>query len=53
LLYDRETWTIKGMDARRITAAEKKYMRRYTWTYYKTNAKIAKDLKITPFWTNY
>jgi hypothetical protein len=39
------------MDARRITAAEMKYMRRtagYTWTYYKTNVRIAKELKITP-----
>jgi uncharacterized protein involved in propanediol utilization len=28
LLYGRETWTIKAGDARRITAAEMKYMRR-------------------------
>ena len=38
-------------DARRITAAEMKYMRRtarYTGTHYKTNAQIAKELKITP-----
>ena len=51
LLYGSETWTIKAGDARRITAAEMKYMRRragYTWTYYKTNAQIAKELKITP-----
>jgi hypothetical protein len=35
LLYGSETWTIKARDARRITAAEMKYMRRiagYTWT---------------------
>ena len=41
LLYGSETWTIKASDARRITAAEMKYMRRtagYTWTDYKTNA---------------
>jgi len=34
LLYGGETWTIKASDARRITAAEMKYMRRtagYTW----------------------
>jgi len=34
-----------------ITAAEMKYMRRtagYTWTDYKTNTQIAKELKITP-----
>ena len=50
LLYDSETWTIKASDARRITAAEMKYMRTagYTWTDYKTNAQIAKELKITP-----
>ena len=51
LLYGSETWTIKASDARRITAAEMKYMRRtagYTWTDYKTNAQIAKELKITP-----
>jgi len=50
LLYGSETWTIKASDARRITAAEMKYMRRtagYTWTEYKTNAQIAKELKIT------
>jgi len=36
--------------ARRITAAEVKYMRRtagYTWTDYNTNAQIAKELKMT------
>jgi hypothetical protein len=51
LLYGSETWTIKGRDARRITAAEMKYMRRktgYIWTDYKTNTQIAKELKITP-----
>jgi len=50
LLYGSETWTIKPSDARRITAAEMKYMRRragYTWTHYTTNAQIAKDLIIT------
>jgi hypothetical protein len=37
LLCGSETWTIKASDARRITAAETKYMRRtagYTWTNY-------------------
>ena len=50
LLHGSETWTIKASDARRITAAEMKYMRRtagYTWTDYKTNAQNAKELKIT------
>jgi len=51
LLYGNETWTIKASDARRMTAAEMKYMRRtvgYTWTDHKTNAQVAKELKITP-----
>jgi len=51
LLYGSETWTVIASDGRRITAAEMKYMRRtavYTWTDYKTNAQIAKELKITP-----
>ena len=43
--------TIKARDARRITAVEMKYMRitaGYIWVDYKTNAQIAKELKITP-----
>jgi len=50
LLYGSETWIIKASDARRITAAEMKHMRTagYIWTDYKTNAQIAKELKITP-----
>jgi hypothetical protein len=39
LLYGRENWTTKARDARRITAAEMKLMRKaaaYTWTDYKT-----------------
>ena len=50
MLYGSETWTIKARDARRITAAEMKYRRRtvgYTWTDYKTNTQIGKELKIT------
>jgi hypothetical protein len=49
LLYGSKIWIIKAKNARRITAAEIKYMRRtagYTWTDYKTNAQIAKELKI-------
>jgi len=51
LLYGSETWTVKANDARRITAAEMKYMRRtagYTWKDYRTNAQISKELKTTP-----
>jgi hypothetical protein len=51
LLYGSETGTVKARDAKRITAAEMKYMRRtagYIWTDYKTNTQIAKELKITP-----
>jgi hypothetical protein len=50
LLYGSKIWTIKARDARIITAAEMKYMRRtagYTWTDYKTNTQITKELKIT------
>jgi hypothetical protein len=46
-----ESIIIKARDARRISAAELKYMRRtagYTWTDYKTNLDIAKELEITP-----
>jgi hypothetical protein len=51
LLYGSETWTIKARDSRRITVEEMKYTRRtagYTWTEYKANTQIAKELKITP-----
>jgi len=44
-LYGSETLTIKASDARRITAAEMKYVRRtagYTWADYETNSKGAK-----------
>jgi hypothetical protein len=49
LLYGSENWTIKARDARRITAAEMKYMRTagYTWTDHKINTEIAKELHIT------
>jgi len=49
LLYGSETWTVKASDARRITVAEMKYMRRTagcTWTDYETNEQIANELKI-------
>jgi len=42
---------LKQVIARRITAADMQYMRRtagYTWTDCKTNAQIAKELKVTP-----
>jgi hypothetical protein len=41
---------VKVGDARRIIAAEMKYIRktaRYTWTDYTANTDIAKELKIT------
>ena len=50
MLYGSETWTNKARDARIITAAEMKYMRKragYTGTDSKTNTQIAKELKIT------
>jgi hypothetical protein len=48
LLYGGETWTVKGRDGRRITAAEMKYTTitaGYTWTDYKTNTQICKGIK--------
>ena len=51
LLYGSESWSITARDGWRITAAEMKYIRRraeYTWTDYKTNTQITKELKITP-----
>ena len=51
LLYGSETSNFKASDARRRAAAEMKYMTGttgYTWTDYRTNAQIAKELKITP-----
>jgi hypothetical protein len=50
LLYGSEAWTVKARDARRISAAEMKYMRRTTGCTLincKTNTQIAKELKIT------
>ena len=55
LLHGSETWTIKTKDARRITAAQMKYLKRTagcTRTDYKTNTQIAKELKITPVLDN-
>jgi hypothetical protein len=46
LLCGSETWTVKARDARRITAAETKYMRKtagYIWTDYKTNAQMQRS----------
>ena len=51
LLQSSENWTVIARDARRIIAAEVKYMRRtagYTCMDDKTNKEIAKELNITP-----
>jgi len=51
LLYGNENWNIQARDARRITAAEMKYMRTtagYICTGYKTNTEIEKGLNLTP-----
>jgi hypothetical protein len=40
------------LDARRISAAVMRRTAEYTWTDYKTNTQIAKELKLK-FWTNY
>jgi hypothetical protein len=47
VLHASENWIIKARDARRITVAELKYISR-TWTDYKTNTQITKELNITP-----
>jgi hypothetical protein len=51
LLCGCENWAIIARHARRITAAEMKYMRKtagYCRTDYKTNTQFAKELNITP-----
>ena len=48
LLYGSETWTVKTNDARRITAAEMKYMRRtagYTWDRLQNKCANCKGVK--------
>jgi len=50
LLYGSATWTIKVSDARRITAAEMKYMRRtagYTWDRLQNKWTNCKGVKVT------
>jgi len=49
LIHGSENCTTKARDARRITAAEVKYMRKtavYTWTEYKTMTEITKELNV-------
>jgi len=51
LLYGSETWTVKASDARRITAAEMKYMRRtagHTWDRLQNKCTNCKGVKKTP-----
>ena len=51
LLYISQNCAIKARDARRITEAQMKYMRKtagYTWTDYKQTQKLQKELNITP-----
>ena len=51
LLYGTENWTIKARETIRIMAAKMAYVRKtagYTWTDYKTNTEIAKELKYDP-----
>jgi len=48
LLYGSETWTVKAKDARRITAAEMKYMRRTagcTWDRLQNKCTDCKGVK--------
>jgi hypothetical protein len=51
LSYGSENWTNKARDARRVTQTEIKYIRKtagYSWTDYKTNTEIAKELNMAP-----
>jgi hypothetical protein len=51
LLHGSENGAIQTRYLRSITTSEMKYLRRtagYSWTDYKTNTKIAKNLNITP-----
>ena len=46
--HSNNTW--QARDARRITAADMKYVRKtagYAWTEYKTNTETGKELNIT------
>jgi len=50
MLCGSDSCTIKARDARRITAAELKYMRKtagHAWTDCKTNIEAAEELNIT------
>jgi hypothetical protein len=50
LLQGSQDCTVKARDSREITAADMKFMRKtagYTWTDYKTNTKLVKELNIT------
>jgi len=50
LLYSGENCSIKARNARRITAAEVKYVRNtagYTWADCKANIEIAKEISVT------
>jgi len=51
MLHNSENWTIKARDARRITKAHMKYIRKtagYIWMFYRTNTEMAKEVHITP-----
>ena len=51
LLYSSEYWNIKARGAERITAAEMKHTTKtagHTWTDYRPNTQIAKELNTTP-----
>jgi hypothetical protein len=56
ILYGIENWAVIARDARRITAAEMKYVRTTTgctWTEYETNTEIKNELNITQICTNH
>jgi len=55
VLHSSENWIIKARDARRITEAHTKYIRKvvgFTWMFYKTNTEMANEVNITPVGQN-
>jgi hypothetical protein len=55
VLHSSENGTIKARDARRITEAHIKNVRKmvgFTWMFHKTNTEVAKEANITPIGQN-
>ena len=51
VLHGSENWTIKARENKKNNSIRDDIQRKisgHTWTYYKTNTEIAKELNITP-----